>query len=115
MSNLSIHLRVEPQRVLAFGSIGSGYTGVGSPYNHPPRLYLLQNYTDQMLQFSWNGVDDHFPLGSGGSTIVDVTSNKTSTGGALMISQYDRTYVKTIGDAPTEGAVYLTIFYGSDF
>lgn len=113
MSNLSIHLRAEPQRVVAFGDISSSYVGIGSGYAHPPRLYLLQNLTDGDMQFSWDGVTDTFPLAAGDKIILDITTNKTSTGGALMISQGDRTYVKLIG-TPSEGSVYLTVFYGSD-
>lgn len=111
MSNSSIRLKIEPQRSIAFGSISGTYTGIGTPYNHPVRLYMLQNFTDAQLQFSWDGVNDHFPLGVGGSMIIDITSNKSSTGGIFAAAEGDRTYVKTI-DAPTSGSVYLTIFYG---
>ncbi|HTJ49053.1 MAG TPA: hypothetical protein VL443_06320 [Cyclobacteriaceae bacterium] len=111
MSNLAIRLKIEPQRTIAFGSISSSYAGIGSAYAHPVRLYMIQNFTDAALQFSWDGINDHFPLAAGGSMIIDITSNKTATGGMFAAAEGDRTYVKTI-DAPTSGSVYLTIFYG---
>lgn len=111
MSILANRLKIEPQRSIAFGSISSSYSGIGSAYANPVRLYMLQNFTDASLQFSWDGINDHFPLGPGGTMIVDITSNKSSTGGMFAAAQGDRTYVKTIG-TPTSGSVYLTIFYG---
>lgn len=113
MSNLSIHARCEPQRVIAFSGISSSYAGVGSGYANPPRVYLLQNLTDATMQFSFDGVNDHLPLGPGGTFCFDITANKSENGGVFNFAQGDRTYVKTI-DTPTLGAVYVTIFYGSD-
>ncbi len=111
--SLAIRLRPEAQRSIAFGSISGAYTGIGAAYEHPVRLYVIQNLTDATLQFSWDGVVDHFILAAGGSFAVDVTSNKTGTGQALSIAQGDRTYVKTLG-TPSSGNVYLSIFYGSN-
>lgn len=111
MSNLALRLKAEPQREIAFGSISGAYTGIGSGYAHPVRVYMLQNFTDAALQFSWDGINDHFPLPAGGSMIIDVTSNKTSVGGQFALAEGDRTYVKLI-DTPTSGTVYLSIFYG---
>jgi len=112
MSNLAIRLKAEPQRAIAFGSITTSYVGIGSVYTHPVRLYMLQNMTDQILQFSWDGVNDHFPLAAGGSMIIDVTANKSTAGGMFACAEGDRTYVLYPGSAPTTGNVYLTIFYG---
>lgn len=114
MSNLAVRMKIEPQRSIAFGSISGSYTGIGSAYNHPVRLYMLQNFTDAALQFSWDGVNDHFPLPAGGSMIIDITSNKSTPGGMFAASEGDRTYVKTL-DTPSSGSVYLSIFYGFEF
>jgi hypothetical protein len=112
-TNNAIQLFVEPQRVIAAGAISGIYAGIGTVYTHPVRLYMLQNFTDAALQFSWDGIDDHFPLPAGGSMIIDVTSNKSATGGMFAISENDRTYVKRIG-IPTTGSVYLSIFFGNN-
>ncbi len=112
MSNLAIRLKAEPQRAIVFGNITTSYVGIGSPYTNPVRLYMLQNLTDQILQFSWDGIHDHFPLAAGGSMILDITSNKSATGGMFAAAEGDRTYVLYPQDPPTTGTVYLTIFYG---
>lgn len=112
MSNLAIRLKAETQRSLAFGSITGSYTGIGAGYANPVRLYMLQNFTDVTLQFSWDGVNDHFPIAAGGAMIIDITSNKSVPGGMFAIAEGDRTYVKIFDDAPTSGSVFLTVFYG---
>lgn len=113
MSNLSVRLKAEPVRTIAFGSILAAYAPVGTAYDDPVRIYYLQNLTDATLMFSWDGVNDHFPLPSTSFLLIDVTSNKSLVGGSLNIAQGDRTYVKRLG-IPTIGNVYLTIFYGSN-
>lgn len=112
MTNLSTVLLIEPQRSLAFGSISGTYAPIGTAYSHPVRMYMLQNFTDGAMQFSWDGVNDHFPLPAGGSLILDIGSNKSINGGNLEASGARFTYVKTLGTGPTSGSVYLSIFYG---
>lgn len=117
MTNLAIRLKAEPVRTIAFGSIGASYTPVGSSasaakYLNPIRVYFIQNLTDKSLMFSWDGVNDHFPLDASAFLLIDVMSNRSDMGGACSIAQGDSTYVKEIGGvAPTVGNVYLTVFY----
>ncbi len=112
MSNLSIRMLFEPQRSLAFGSIGAGYMGVGTAVDHPIRQFIIQNLTDATLQFSFDGINDHFPLPSNGLLIDDVTSNR-GKGDYFAIAEGTRLYVKQLGVA-TSGAVYFTVMYGKD-
>ena len=112
-SNLPIRMLFEPQRSLAFGAIGVGYMGVGTAVNNPIRQFLIQNLTDVTLQFSFNGIDDHFPLPSNGFFLSDVMSNKSDQVGGFFLSQGDRLYVKQLG-VPTLGAVYFSVIYGRD-
>jgi hypothetical protein len=113
MSALAIQFWPESLRSLAFGSISGTYAGIGTATLNPCRLYLIQNETDVLLTFSWDGVNDHFVVPSGAGLIVDVTSNRTSTtlSGYLAIPEGTRTYVK---GSPTLGSVYLSIFYGKN-
>ncbi len=112
MSSLSSVVLIEPQRTLAFGSITGSYLPIGTAYAHPVRMYMLQNFTDGALQFSWDGVVDHFPLPAGGALIFDIGSNKSTEGNTFEAFGNRFTYVKTLGTAPTSGSVYLSIFYG---
>lgn len=111
-SNLAIRVMPETVRTLGFAAISASYAGIGSAFANPVHWFMVQNLTDKLLMFSWDGVNDHFPLPSNGYVIMDVASNKTVTGGAFMVAQGTRFYVKSVGAVPTSGSVYLSIFYG---
>lgn len=112
MSIISIRMLFEPQRSIAFGAIGAAYMGVGTALNHPIRQFLIQNLTDATLQFSFDGINDHFPLPANGFFLNDISSNKTKSPG-FFIAEGDRLYVKTLG-VPTTGAVYFTVAFGRE-
>lgn len=108
--SLAVRLRVEPVRDIAFGAIAVGYMGVGTAIDNPARMIFIQNLTDAALMFSFNGVDDHFPLPANGYVILDIASNQSNVQG-LFLSEGDRLYVKQLA-VPTAGSVYFTSFYG---
>lgn len=108
--SLDIRLNADPLRSLAFGSIGAGYMGVGTAVSQPVRILFLQNLTDATLMFSFDGIDDHFPLPDNGYLLLDITANKT-IGTGFFLAEGQRLYVKRIG-IPTEGSVHFTVFYG---
>lgn len=110
--NLSVRLAAEPVRSLGFASITSSYMGIGTSFVYPCRILLIQNLTDDTLMFSFDGINDHFPLPGAGFILIDIESNKTSTGGALNLPAGTRIYVKTVG-SPTQGSVYVSTFYGA--
>lgn len=107
---IEIRLNVETLRSLAFGSIGAAYAGVGTAIEHSARIVLIQNFTDTDMMFSFDGVNDHFPIKASASIVLDLTANKTINTG-FFIAEGSRLYVKQI-DAPSSGSVYFTIFYG---
>lgn len=112
IATLANRMLFEPQRELAFGAIVAGYMGVGTAVSHPVRQFLIQNLTDATLQFSFNGIDDHFPLPANGFFLNDITSNKSVSQG-FFLAEGDRLYVKTLG-APTTGSVYFSVVYGRE-
>jgi hypothetical protein len=113
--SLSIRSQFGPVRTLDFSSIGGTYTMVGSEMDIPARQVFIQNYTDQPLMFSFNGVDDSFPLLPSGLFIKDTTSNKTQNTG-FFIPKGKALYVKTDARlsavAPTSGSVWFSVIYG---
>jgi hypothetical protein len=112
MANLSQRTKFEPCRTLGFAAIGAGYVGVGTSIDHPARQIFIQNLTDTTLMFSFDGVDDHFPLPANGFFLDDITTNRTNQSGEYCISVGDRLYVRElIGVLPTNGAVYFTVIY----
>lgn len=112
MSMLAIRLGFEPVRSLDFTSIGAAYMGVGTAISHPARQIFIQNLTDATVMFSFNGVDDHFPLPSNGFFLDDITSNK-SLGQGFFLGEGERLYVKEVG-TPTSGSVYFSVFYARE-
>lgn len=117
--NLSLKIFPEILRSLSAASI-SGSPGTylalknGSTIGllNPARIIILQNLTDQQINFSWDGVTDHMTLPSMGFILLDVTTNKTMTGGAFHVAEGQVIYAKATGSQPTTGNVYLTVLYG---
>jgi hypothetical protein len=112
MGALSIKLLPEAVRSLAFGSISGTYAGIGTPLSNPSRIILIQNYTDEALMVSFDGITDHLPIAADGFVLLDVTANKTVLQG-FYIAEGTRFYVKEIG-TPTTGSIYISSFYGID-
>jgi len=111
--SLAIRMRFEAVRSLGFASIGAAYMGVGTAISNPARQIFVQNLTDATLMFSFNGVDDHFPLPANGFFLDDISSNKAATAQGFYLAEGERLYVKEV-DTPTEGSVYFSVIYGSE-
>ncbi len=106
----SIKIAAEPVRSLAFGSVGGAYMGIGSGFSNPSRLLFIQNLTDALLMFSFDGINDHFPLNANAFLLLDIATNRSQSAG-LYFPEGTRLYVKDVG-APSSGSVYVTTFYG---
>ena len=111
-ANLSVRLTPEPVRSLAAGSVGVGYTAIGTPLKNPAKILLFQNGTDQSVMISFDGVNDHFPLFSGTFVLLDASTNRTDPAGSCTVAANTQFYAKQIG-TPTTGSVYVSVFYGS--
>jgi len=107
----AIKLLPEAARSLAFGSIVAGYTGIGTAITNPARILHMQNLTDVVLMFSYDGINDHFPLASNAYLLLDITANKSMSQG-YYLAEGTRVYVKREG-VPASGSVYVTVYYGS--
>jgi len=112
MPSLAIRLVPDTAKTLAHGSIGASYLGVGTAFEHPVRILMIQNLTDASLMFSFDGINDHVPLPREGFILLDITANKAAEHG-FYIAEGTRIYVKQIS-APTTGSVYVTSFYGAN-
>jgi len=111
MMNLAKKLLFEPARSLAFGSVGAAYMGIGTAFDKPIRLIILQNLTDEVIWLSFDGIEDHIPLASISYIILDVTANKATEEG-WFIGEGTRVYAKKLSGAPSSGAVYVSACYG---
>jgi hypothetical protein len=113
---MSLAIRLVPEicRSVGFASINGVYIGIGTAVTEPIRFLMLQNKTDADVMLSFDGVNDTVPLGTGTQWVWDITANKTTEHG-FFLGQGTRIYVKTLwpGDVPTQGAVFLSTFYGA--
>jgi hypothetical protein len=107
----AVKLGVEPARYLAFGSITADYLEVGTPITNPVRILRIQNLTDAILWFSYDGENDHEAMAANSFLLLDVTANKSLDNG-LYIPLGTQIYVKRLG-TPTTGSVYVSVYYGS--
>lgn len=112
LHSLAIRARFEEQRSLAAASISSTYAGVGSSISNPARVIMVDNFTDGDLQFSLDGITDHFVVARRSGLVLDLSSNQAREAG-LYLSEGDRLYVKEI-ENPTSGSVYFSVIYGAN-
>ena len=103
----------QTQKTIANGSIGASYTIIGSAFQHETRIFSVYNGTDALLQFSIDGVNDHFVLPTEGTIVIDLAANNQA-GVATMFRAGLAVYVKQIG-APSSGSVYVSSLTGRDF
>lgn len=113
MSSLSVRIRYEPLRSLAFGGISGSYAGVGTAFVFPVRILKITNQTNADLLISFDGVTDRDIIPAGTIEVLDYGSNKADTGGQLDQSMGDRVYVKQASGAASSGSVYVTAIYAS--
>lgn len=111
--SLAIRLMPETVRRVGFAAIGAAYIGIGTAMSRPIRIFLLQNLTDATLMFSFDGINDHFPMPPNGYILLDITANKTQQQG-FFLAEGQRVYVQAELAFPTQGDVYLTTFYGAE-
>ena len=106
----AIRLSPEPIRSLGFAAIAAVYMGIGTHIDNPVRILRIQNLTNAMLFFSYDGEHDHEVLAANSFLLLDITANKTREQG-YFLAEGTRIHVKQIG-VPTEGSVYVTVYYG---
>lgn len=113
MGAIAIRVLPEAVRTLDFSAISGTYMGVGIPLSNPSRIVLFQNFTDQAVMISFDGITDHLPVPAEGFVLLDITANKTVSQG-FAVAQGTRFYAKQLTDAPTVGSFYISSFYGID-
>lgn len=102
-------VRVDPLRVLAFGSISGTYAALGSSFDHPMRLIRIINNTNGDLTFSFDTVNDNIFCPANSFVLYDLTTNRQNSDPYFVFGFGTQLYVK--GTA-TSGSVYLETLYG---
>ena len=106
-----IRLAFETLRTAAFGTIMANYTIIGSVFEHPIRILIIQNLTDKRLLFSLDGVNDTFVLQANSERQLEISTNKITADG-FFASLGSGVYVKR-DEVPGAGAVYVSALYGA--
>ena len=102
---------VDALRSLAYTSITTSYTAVGSPTAYQARIICFTNTSDGDVLFSMDGVTDQLIVPAGSFKLFDITTNHRP------VNQDDfcfgigiQWYVK-YASSPTKGAVYIEIIF----
>jgi len=113
-SLISQRARFEEARELDFGSVTGSFVAVGAAFTEPIRQLIIQNFTNQALDFSVSadGVTSHISLMPSTSYVSDICANQDDISGGFYISQGDSVWVRSRGTAPTSGFVQVATIYG---
>ena len=118
----SVQLRAEIQKQLTAALIAAGApnyvamlvdpTGGATTgaFLNPVRILMVQNLTDVTLQFSFEGVNDHFVLPANGFQLLDLMTNQQDTASGFFVATNTTIFVQEIG-SPTTGNVYVSAYY----
>lgn len=116
MSNIQTAIRFKAETVrqlLGSSTVAGFYTAIGTPLENACRQFFVQNLTDKTLMFSFDGVNDHFPLPTSGFLLNDVTSNAALSKG-FMLAKGETLYVKKLSPLVPSGDIYFSVFYATD-
>lgn len=105
-----IRMVAEALRRVAFGGIGAGYAVLGTPLEHPTRILIIKNLTNENLVFSYDGITDHEIIPKLSGQVLDLTTNKATPEGAFF-GQGTQVWVKHDGVAPTSGLVAASVYF----
>jgi hypothetical protein len=104
----------ENLRSLPYTSMADTFVGIGTPFANPIRILSIYNSTDEDLFLSNDGVNDKIVIPAHSEQVYDIGANRSSQGGWLVLSAGRRLYVRYPASAPTQGAVYVEVIYGTD-
>lgn len=111
ISQTSLRIYPEPLRSIDSGTLSNVYMGIGTPLEFPARVFQIQNTTDVDVLISWDGINDHQIIPSASFTLIDISANKVNDQG-WYVTAGQRFYAKEASTPSSNGAVYLTVFYG---
>ena len=105
-------LKTETLRLLAFGSIGAGYSAVGTALSHPTSKLYIVNDTDVGLYFSDDGVNNKYYIRDGADLFINATCEESNPdyiekGTLFSVKQGPE-------GAPSSGRVAISALYGEN-
>lgn len=105
------NLRTETAAVINDGASGNyiaiGVTAGNQVLLHPIRMMKIDNTTDILLTFTFDGTNDQFIIPASSSIILDISSNKVMDGSFFL----GKGEVLSAKGAPTSGNVYFSVIH----
>lgn len=115
MSMIAIKAAFEPIRVVEYGDIHFTYSTFGLPFAHPIQWLKIDNQTDAVLWYSFDGVSDHIRIVPSGFLVWDIGSNK-ALGQGLFLPEHTQVHVRyASGSSLTYGDTVMSVSYGSEY
>lgn len=114
MSNMSVNLKPEELRSLAFGSVSGTYANLGPAFQHPIVLFHIVNDLDVDVIISFFNQENHLFVKTGSFVLYDVAANREDPSGYRNFSRLTQIQVKQASGAAGSGSIYLSTFYAGD-
>jgi hypothetical protein len=108
MGALSTKIFPDAIRSIDSATFTGSYQAVGTKLTYPTRIVKFTNNSTVLVTVSWNGTSDHEILPAGSFLLLDVSSDR-ETSGIFEIGANTQFYVK--GSAGT-GSFYISTYYG---
>lgn len=110
MGALSTKILPDTLRSIDSATFTGSYQAVGTALTKPTRIVKFTNNSTVAVTISWDGTNDHEFLPAGSFLLIDVSSDK-ETSGIFEIGANTQFLVK--GSAGT-GSVYISTYYGAN-
>lgn len=103
-STTIVRAKFATAREMAFGSITSSFTQIGTQFDTTFSVLYVQNFTDQIMDFSisYDGTDITFSLAAGGIIATDMITNQ------VEIAKGESAWVKYRSTPPSSGFVQVS-------
>lgn len=109
MGALSTKILPDTIRSIDSSTFTGSYQAVGSQLTFPTRIVKFTNNSGVLVTVSWDGVHDHDVIPAGGFLLLDVSSDKESSG-IFEIAANTQFFVKA---SSSTGFFYISTYYGA--
>jgi hypothetical protein len=108
MATISGRAKFSTAREAAFGDITSSFTRMGTEFESQPRVVFVQNFTNQVMDFSISFAGDStcFSLSPGDKFVCDITAN--GAGNEFTPTIGESCWVKARSALPGSGFVQFS-------
>ncbi len=92
--------------------IAPTWIAMGTPLAFPARMNIVNNFSDQTVFISIDGVNPHMVIASQSAMVLDWSSNKSNQGGLAVLPANTQFYLSVTGAAT--GGLFISSIYAND-